>query len=75
MINIMDKELFRLIEELPPVVTAEQIAELLAVSRQTVVRWGDEGLIPVLQPSDRTTRFLREDVRAFLATSYNSKPR
>ena len=66
----MDTELLKQINELGPVITAEEIASLLRVSRQTVNKWADYGLIGAIRPSDRVLRFLREDVIAFVESVY-----
>jgi excisionase family DNA binding protein len=37
--------------------TAQELADALAVSRGTVIRWAKQGAIPELRPSPRTRRF------------------
>jgi excisionase family DNA binding protein len=69
----METGLTKQINDLPDVVEADEIASLLRVTRQTVIRWANEGLIPVIHPADRTMRFLKEDVRVFVAKSYGKK--
>ena len=46
------------------IVTADELADILAVSPATVVRWARAGAIPELRPTRRTRRF---DVAAVLA--------
>lgn len=46
--------------------TAQELADRLAVSRQTVNTWAREGLIPEVRPSPRIRRFDYDDVVATL---------
>lgn len=52
----MDKELL----------TATEVADLLAVSPRTVIAWARAGRIPEIRPSVRVRRFDYEDVIAAL---------
>ena len=65
----LDKE----INKLAAIVEADEIADILKVTRQTVIRWANEGLLPLFHPADRTMRFLKEDVRKFIKDSYGRK--
>lgn len=46
--------------------TAAEVAETFRVSPQTVSRWADKGIIPVIRLG-ATLRFRREDIEALLA--------
>lgn len=54
-------------QSLPPLLTAQQVADLLGVSRRTLYRFIAEGL-PVPQPVRRSRKFvrwLRADIERF----------
>jgi len=65
--------------ERPPLkalMTYDDIAEQLGVSRATVANWGRLGLFPVMRLGHRTVRVKAEDFREFLKTrtAASSKP-
>lgn len=46
--------------------TAREVAEQLHVSRMTIIRWADAGLIPFLELPHRRRKFRQEDVDRFV---------
>ena len=48
-----------------PLITAEQIAELLKVSPKSIYRWASEGRLPAFREG-RLIRFLESDVAIFV---------
>jgi excisionase family DNA binding protein len=53
------------LDDLPPLLTAEEVADVMRVSKATVLRWSREGtLAPV--GARRSVRFRREDIEALL---------
>ena len=69
----METELDKKLSKLAPVVSAEEIAKILRVTRQSVTRWANEGRLPCLQPGERVMRFRKEDVIAFIENSFIDK--
>lgn len=54
----------------PPLLTAQQVADLLAVSVKTVERLTKQGKLPCYRLSDtRTRRFRQDDVQRLLVPS------
>jgi excisionase family DNA binding protein len=49
--------------------TTREVAALARVSTVTVVRWANDGRLPVIRVSERVLRFRRSDVEALLAVS------
>lgn len=52
--------------ELSPLLTVQQCAELLAVSRPTVYRLVRDHGLPVIRPTGNDMRFRSEDLEAWL---------
>lgn len=48
-----------------PLLTAEEVATLLSVSRKSVYKWTEVGLLPCIRLG-RAVRFDQADVEAFL---------
>ena len=51
------------ISPLPPVLTATQVAEALAVTTSTVYRWAKDGTLPQMRVGG-SVRFRRDDIEA-----------
>jgi excisionase family DNA binding protein len=47
--------------------TAREVADLLGVSTETVLRWTREGRLSAFRLSNRATRFREVDIEAWLA--------
>ncbi len=71
------------ISELPDVLTAEEVADLLRVHPKTLLAWAKEGSIPAraLRSGKRTTwRFMKDEILEWLrsdataATAEDSEP-
>jgi excisionase family DNA binding protein len=58
----------QLLNDLPPLLTMEQLCGLLAVNRRTVERRVAAGDIPALRLSKRAVRFRRDSIAAYLAS-------
>lgn len=56
-------------ETCPEYWTVPEIATRLKVSKPTVYRWIDDGLLKANRPSHRTVRISNDDFEAFLAAS------
>ena len=48
-----------------PLITAEEIADLLKVSPKSIYRWASEGRLPAFREG-RLIRFLESDVETFV---------
>ena len=53
---------------LPPIVSREQVAALLDISPQTLLRWEGERRIPFCRLSQKVTVYVLEDVVSFIRT-------
>ena len=53
---------------MPPIVSREQMAALLGISPQTLLRWEGERRIPFCRLSQKVTLYVLEDVVAFIRT-------
>jgi excisionase family DNA binding protein len=47
--------------------TTHEVAEMLGVSKATVLRWKESGRLPAYQLASNVTRFDEADVRTWLA--------
>jgi excisionase family DNA binding protein len=61
------------LDQLPPVLTADEVAELLRCSRETVRRKTAGGEIPRIE-GFHVLRYRRSDILAIIATSKSSAP-
>jgi excisionase family DNA binding protein len=61
----------RLLDELPSVVTVDEVAELLRYHPVTIGRWLETGFLPGSKLG-KEWRILREDVRQLLRSNSNS---
>ena len=52
---------------LPQLMTPDEVAEVLRVSKETVLRWARSGKLPSLPLAGRIIRFRQEDVDQLLA--------
>ena len=57
------------LKDLPPFMTADELAVLLSVKRRTVYQWADAGLIPARRVGRRLIRFTPADVAELLRRS------
>ena len=51
-----------------PLLTASEVARLLAVAPQTVYRWVGQGILPCTRLTDNVIRFERGEVETWLLT-------
>lgn len=56
----------RIIEDLPEIVTVDEIAEVLRVENPTVRRWIRDGHLHGIRLGQRLVRVYKDDLRAFL---------
>lgn len=54
--------------------TAEEVAELFRVSKATIYRWAEQGVLPSSRMG-RTVRFNEGEIRAVLARGVDSQAR
>ncbi len=52
---------------MPVLYTRKEIAALLKVSIPTIIRWENQGKLPVLHIGENAVRYTQETVNAFLA--------
>jgi excisionase family DNA binding protein len=62
----------RLCDELPPIVTVDEVANLLRYNPVTIGRWLETGFLPGSKLG-KEWRILREDVRQLLHDNSNSE--
>lgn len=62
----------RLCDELPPIVTVDEVAKLLRYNPVTIGRWLETGFLPGSKLG-KEWRILREDVRQLLHDNSNSE--
>ena len=58
-----------------PLLTVEEAAEVLGISRSTAYRRVDDGTLPVLRLGDRTTRVVTGELLRLLAIDAPQQPR
>ena len=51
--------------DLPPIVTAADLAKLFQVELKTIYRWNQDKVLPPTLPFDRTKRWRRSDIVAW----------
>ena len=57
------------LKDLPPFMTADELAALLSVRRRTVYDWCDKGILPARRVGKRLLRFTPADVAELLRRS------
>ena len=57
------------LDDLPPFVSADEVAALFGVPRRTVYAWVDQGVLPTRRIGPRLLRFTPHDLRLFQAES------
>ena len=61
-----DTTIDALLEEQPDVLSPDEVAQLLRVSSQTVLRWVQDGQLAVITLGPRLRRIRKGDLREFL---------
>ncbi len=59
----------RMAERLAPALTPQQVADLLAVTPETVNRWADEGKLTGFKTPGKRWRFRQNDIADFMAAA------
>lgn len=62
----MQDELINKLKDLPPLVTCEQVGEVLGFTAQTIRKWARMRKIASIQFTEKQIRFHRDEVEAFL---------